>query len=71
MGPRRQNRRLEGFRQADQALLAVGLLAVSAAAQTPVVNPGGIVNAADSPSTPMATPSWRNWLRPLRTVLKA
>ena len=47
MGASRQNRRLEGFRQAAQALLAVGLFAVTASAQTPVVNPAGIVNAAD------------------------
>lgn len=47
MGPRRENRRLEGFRQAAQTLLAVALLSAHAAAQTPVVNPGGIVNAAD------------------------
>lgn len=38
---------MEGFRQAAQALLAIVLLAASAAAQTPVVNAGGIVNAAD------------------------
>lgn len=47
MGPCRKNRRLEGLRQGAQALLAVVLLAASAAAQTPVVNAGGIVNAAD------------------------
>ncbi len=38
---------MEGFHQAAQALLAVVLLAVSATAQTPVINPGGIVHAAD------------------------
>lgn len=38
---------MEGVRQAAQALLAVILFAASAAAQTPVVNGGGIVNGAD------------------------
>jgi hypothetical protein len=47
MGPRRENRRLESFHQAAQALLAIALLAVSAFAQTPVVNAGGIVSGAD------------------------
>lgn len=47
MGARRPNRRLEGFHQAAQTLLAIALFAVTVSAQTPVVKAGGIVNGAD------------------------